>query len=89
MLRLARATPSLAAVSPTYRMPDAMTRRRQSAITEVGHALAAARCAARLAGVASRELEVRELLLNVIDQSDRAERSVGRLVSTLSRDAFP
>lgn len=70
-------------------MPDPVTRRREAAIAELRAALAGARCAARLAAVASRELEVRELLLNVIDQSDRAERSVGRLVSTLSRDAFP
>jgi hypothetical protein len=77
--RLSRDAARLVAVSPTYRMPDSVTRRREAAIAEVRNALAAARCAARLAGVKSRELVVRELLLNVIDQTDRAERSVARL----------
>ena len=53
MLRLARATPSLAVVSPTYRMPDPVTRRREAVVSEVRHALAAVRCAARLAGLVS------------------------------------
>jgi len=79
----------LAAVSPTYRMPDGVTRRREAQISEVRDALAAARCAARLAGLVSDELMVRELLLEVIDETDRAERGVARLVSTSSRDAFP
>ncbi len=70
-------------------MPDAVTRRREAQISEVRHALAAARCAARLAGLGTRELMVRELLLDVIDQTDRAERAVARLVSTSSRDAVP
>ena len=89
MLRLARVTPSLAVVSPTYRMPDPVTRRREAVISEVRHALAAVRCAARLAGLVSDELVVQELLRDVIDQTDRAERGVGRLVSTSSRDVVP
>ena len=89
MPRVSRGTPSLAAVSPRYRMPDSVTRRREVAISEVRNALAAARCAARLAGLGTEELVVRELLLNVIDQTDRAERDVARLVSTSSRDAVP
>ncbi|PYP58583.1 MAG: hypothetical protein DMD44_07470 [Gemmatimonadetes bacterium] len=68
-------------------MPDAATRRREVHISEVRHALAAARCAARLAGLGTRELVVRELLLTMIDQTDRAERGVARLLSTPSRDA--
>jgi len=68
-------------------MPDAVTRRREAQISEVRHALAAARCAARLAGLGARELMVRELLLHVIDQIARAERGVARLLSTPSRDA--
>jgi len=68
-------------------MPDAATRRREVQISEVRHALAAARCAARLAGLGTRELVVRELLLTIIDQTDRAERGVARLLSTPSRDA--
>ena len=88
MLRLARVTPSLAVVSPTYRMPDPVTRRREAVVSEVRYALAAVRCAARLAGLVSDELVVQELLRDVIDQTDRAERGVARLLSTPSRDAF-
>ena len=88
MLRLARVTPSLAVVSPTYRMPDPVTRRREAVISEVRHALAAVRCAARVAGLVSDEIVVQELLRDVIDQTDRAERGVARLLSTPSRDAF-
>jgi len=70
----------LVRVSPTYRMPDPVTRDREAAIAAVRDALAAARCAARLAGLVSDELVVRELLLDVIDQTDRAERSLARLL---------
>jgi len=69
-----------------YRMPDAATRRRDADIAEVAHALAAARCAARLAGIGTGELVVRELLLSVIREINRAEAAVARLVSTSSRD---
>ena len=82
MLRLARATPSLAVVSPPYRMPDPVARRREAVVSEVRYALAAVRCAARLAGLVSDELVVRELLRDVIDQTDRAERGVARFLST-------
>jgi hypothetical protein len=67
-------------------MPDSVTRRREAAISEVRDALAAARCAARLARLGSRELVVRELLLNVIEETDRAERGVARLFSTSFRN---
>lgn len=76
-------------MSPTYRMPDPVTRDREAAISAVRDALAAARCAARLAGLVTDELMVRELLLDVIDQADRAERGIARLLSTPSREAFP
>jgi len=69
-----------------YRMPDAATRRRDADIAEVAHALAAARCAARLAGLGTGEFVVRELLLSVIREINRAEAAVARLVSTSSRD---
>jgi len=69
-----------------YRMPDAATRRRDADIAEVAHALAAARCAARLAGLGTGEFVVRELLLGLIDEISRAEAAVARLVSTSSRD---
>ena len=61
-------------------------RRREAEAAEVGGALAAARCAARLAGLGTGEFVVRELLLGVIDEINRAERAVARLVSTSSRD---
>jgi hypothetical protein len=64
-------------------MPDPVTRRREAALQELRAALAATRCAARLAAVATREIVVRELLLNVIEQADRAERTVGQAVTLL------
>jgi hypothetical protein len=87
--RVSRDARSLAAVSPSYRMPDPITRRREAAISDVRTALAAARCAARLGALVTDERVVWELLRNVIDQADRAECGVARLVSTSSRDAAP
>ena len=66
-------------MSPTHRMLDAATRRREAEIAEVAHALAAARCAARLAGLGTGEFVVRELLLGAIEEINRAERAVSRL----------
>jgi hypothetical protein len=66
-------------VSPTYRMLDAAARRREAEIAELTHALAAARCAARLARLGTHEFVVRELLLSVIDEINRAERAVSQL----------
>jgi len=66
-------------VSPTYRMLDATARRREADLAEVTHALAAARCAARLAGLGTGELVVRELMLGVINEINRAERAVLQL----------
>ena len=68
-----------------YRMLDAIARRREAEIAEEAHALAAARYAARLAGLATSEFVVRELLLSVIHEINRAEAAVVRLVSTSSR----
>lgn len=70
-------------------MPDAGARAREAVIAEIRHALAAARCAARLAALESGKLAVRELLLEVIDQTARAEYAVACLVSTSFRDAVP
>jgi hypothetical protein len=67
-------------------MLDAATRRREAEIAELAHAFAAARCAARLAGLGTGEFVVRELLLSVIDEINRAERAVASLVSTVSPD---
>ena len=60
-------------------MPGAATRRREAEVAEVARALAAARCAARLAGLRTGEFVVRELLLTVIQQIDRAAEAARRL----------
>src|SRR5206468_12133924 len=78
--------PRFPGVSPTYRMLDAATRRREAELAEVARALAGARCAARLAGLGTGEFVVRELLLGVIEEINRAERAVVSLISTRSRD---
>lgn len=67
------------AMSPAYRMPDDATRRRQATVAEVNAALCAARCSAEFAGLESNEFVVRELLLTVIAQIDRAAGAVRRL----------
>ena len=66
-------------MSPTYRMLEAAVRRREAEVAEVAGALAAARCAARLAGPGTGEFVVRELLLTVIQQIDRAAEAARRL----------
>ncbi len=60
-------------------MPGAATRRREAEVAELARALAAARCAARLAGLGTGEFVVRELLLSVIQQIDRAAEAARRL----------
>ena len=88
MTRLPRARLLSGDVSPTYRMPDTAKRQREAEVAEVAGALAAARCAARLAGLGTREFVVRELLLSVIDEINRAERAVShlsRLIPSQSR----
>ena len=69
-------------------MVDSATRRREAEIAELARALAAARCAVRLAGLGTGEFVVRELLLSVIDEINRAERVVASLVSS-SSGLFP
>lgn len=70
---------TLGSVTPTYKMPDEDARRRQAAFAEVNDALCAARCAAQLAGLESEAFVVRELLLTVIQQIDRAAVVARRL----------
>jgi len=60
-------------------MPDPLTRRRLAALADVNNALCAARCSAQLAGLETGEFLVRELLLTVIDQIDRAAVMAQRL----------
>ena len=66
-------------MTPTHKMPDAGTARRRAAIVEVNNALCVARCSAQLAGMETQEFVVRELLLTVIQQIDRAADAVRRL----------
>lgn len=66
-------------MAPTVTMPDPLTRRRLAALADVNNALCAARCSAQLAGLETGEFLVRELLLTVIDQIDRAAVMARRL----------
>jgi hypothetical protein len=75
----AQALPSLRPVNPTYKMPDVTALRRAAIVADVNNALCAARCSAQLAGLETREFVVRELLLTVIAQIDRAAAAVRRL----------
>ncbi len=67
-------------MSPTYKMPDATALRRAAALAEVNNALCAARCSAQLAGLETADFVVRELLLTVMQQIDRAAAEARRLV---------
>ena len=64
---------------PTYRMPDAAALSRAATIAEINDALCGARCSAHLAGLEREEFVIRELLLTVIQQIDRAAAAVRRL----------
>ncbi len=66
-------------MTPLYKMPDPETLRRQAVVAEVNNALCAGRCSAQLAGLETDEFVVRELLLTVIQQIDRAASAVRRL----------
>ena len=61
-------------------MPDPVESRRQATLQEVVDALLGARCSAQLAGRESHGFLVRELLLTVIQQIDRAAAALRRLV---------
>ena len=67
---------------PSYRMSDEQTRCRTAALGELTDALRAARCSAQLAGMETDEFVVRELLLTVIEQIDRAARRARRLYAS-------
>lgn len=60
-------------------MPAGRRASRTAALTEAHQAIGAARCAARLAGDATHEFAVRELLLSVLSELERAERALRRL----------
>lgn len=58
---------------------------RRATFAEITDALAAARCSAELAGTATDEFVVRELLLAVVQQIDRANDMVRRFCVLSSR----
>jgi hypothetical protein len=59
-------------------MPDAERQGRFAVLAEFTNALCVARCAAQLAGMETGEFVVRELLLAVVQQIDRAAEAVRR-----------
>ncbi len=66
-------------MAPTYRMPNPQRLRAQATVAEITDALGAARCSAELAGMETDEFVVRELLLAIVAQIDRAATAVRRL----------
>ena len=64
---------------PSYRMADERTRTRTAARAELNDALRAARCSAQLAGMETDDFVVRELLLTLIREIDRAADQARRL----------
>ena len=66
-------------MTPTYRMPDPRRLCDEATAAEIHDALSAARCSAELAGTQTDEFTVRELLLAVIQQVDRAAAAARRL----------
>ena len=57
-------------------MPDPERQRRLAAVAELNNALCVARCSAQLAGMQTDEFVVRELLLTVVQQIDRAAEAM-------------
>ncbi len=68
-------------MAPIVQMPDPERRRRLAAVAELNNALCVARCSAQLAGMEARDFVVRELLLTVIQQIDRAAEVIRRFPS--------
>lgn len=66
-------------MTPTHKMPDEPTALRRAAFAEVNNALCIARCSAQLAGMETQEFVVRELMLTVLQQIDRAAAVLRRL----------
>jgi len=69
-------------MTPTYRMPNPQRLYDEATAADLRNALSAARCSAELAGMQTDEFVVRELLLTVIQQIDRATAAAvtGRLL---------
>ncbi len=66
-------------MGPAYKMPAPARRSRDATLSEINNALCGARCSAELAGMETSDFVVRELLLTVIQQIDRAAAAVRRL----------
>ena len=66
-------------MGPVYKMPAPVRRHRDATLSEINNALCGARCAAELAGMETGDFVVRELLLTVLQQIDRAAAAVRRL----------
>ena len=66
-------------MGPAYKMPEPARRHREATLAEINNALCGARCAAELAGMETGAFVVRELLLTIIQQIDRAAAVVRRL----------
>jgi hypothetical protein len=60
-------------------MPDPETAWRRAVLNDVMNALCVARCSAQLAGYETQQFVVRELLLTVIHEIDRAAAAARRL----------
>jgi len=67
-------------MAPMHRMPRPSGLWAQATVAEIIEALDGARCSAELAGMATEEFVVRELLLTVIQQVDRAVTAARRLL---------
>ncbi len=63
----------------THKMPAGPTALRAAALAELRAAVAAARCASYVAGLAAGDFAVREILLIALQEMDRAERVLRRL----------
>ena len=66
-------------MGPAYKMPEPARCYRDATLSEINNALCAARCAAEVAGMETGDFVVRELLLTVLQQIDRAAAAVRRL----------
>src|SRR5207244_9226113 len=65
-------------MTPTYRMPNPQRLYDEATAADLRNALSAARCSAELAGMQTDEFVVRELVLTVIQQIDRATAAARR-----------
>jgi hypothetical protein len=66
-------------MNPLHRMPDPETAWKRAVLNDAMNALCVARCSAQLAGYETQEFVVRELLVTVIQQVDRAAATLRRL----------